>query len=447
MDLTNKLFDKIKLRTQQEKFEILAKYYKGEHLILNRQKDADLKNNKVVINNASYITDTNVGYIVGNPVQYQADEEFNESLISIIKEYEKQAINKIDTVVARHLSIYGVAYEYIYAKPNTITGIDFKSAVLSPTNAYVETDKSVEENPLWACFWVLRDNSLESDNNDTYYDVTLIDDKEIKMYVSKNNNLTFDETRSHKHFFGKVPLFKYKNNDFESGDFEKVKTIIDALNMLQSDRINDKEQLVSAILAIYGATVDDDDMKDLKTNRVIMMPDGSKAEYLIKALNEGEIEVLKKSLENDLHKISMTPNMSDENFASNQSGVALGYKLLPFEQNAKNKISFMEKGLEYRLECYSNALYFLNRTKEVLTSDMIDVIFTLNLPVNLLENAQIVSLLNGIVDQKTLLSTLPFVKDIEGTLEALKEESKQKSLMFGFNNQPFNKLDDENESN
>jgi len=42
-------------------------------------------------------------------------------------------------------------------------------------------------------------------------------------------------------------------------------------------------------------------------------------------------------------KISMVPNMSDENFVGNYSGVALRYKLLTFEQAIKNKERFFEK--------------------------------------------------------------------------------------------------------
>lgn len=453
MDLTKRMYDKVKTKVNFERLEKLENYYKGEHAIANRSKDADLKNNKITVNNAAYITDTNVGYIVGNPIQYQVDEANEPLLEPIIDEYEKQAINKIDTALARHLSIYGQAYEYVYAFPNIETGVDFKSAVIRPTNAYILTDLTVEDNPLWGCFWVKRiDNTGPQDTE--YYDVTFVDDREVKTYIFKNEQLTLDSQRSHLHFFGKVPLIKYKNNEIEQGDFEKVISIIDALNMLQSDRINDKEQLVSAIMTIYGATVDDEDMDSIKKNRLMMLPQDAKAEYLIKALNEGEIETLKKSLENDLHKISMTPNMSDENFAGNNSGVALSYKLLPFEQNAKNKASYLEQGLKYRLECYSNAMSFLNKVPGILKANQIDVIFTHNLPVNQLELAQIVSMLNGIVDTKTLLSTLPFVKDVDGAIEALEKEKKEKALAFGFNNQPFNdpndkptnKVDDSDES-
>ena len=47
----------------------LENYYLGKHKVLDRKKDEDvLMNNKVVVNHAKYITDTNVAY----RDQYQA---------------------------------------------------------------------------------------------------------------------------------------------------------------------------------------------------------------------------------------------------------------------------------------------------------------------------------------------------------------------------------------
>lgn len=435
MELTIKQFESIQTKVDISRLTKLIDYYKGKHEIETRTKDADLKNNKVTVNNAAYIADINTGYLVGNPVQYQVEESLEESLKPVIEEYERQAINKVDTRVARHMSIYGLAYEYVYAKPREDLGLTIKSAVLEPTKAYIQYDGTVEDNVLWGCFW----HEIKDIENETKTrtEITVVDDKEIKVYTLSNNVMKFEKDKSCPHLFNKVPLIKYSNNEFEQGDFERVITLIDAINLLQSDRINDKEQLVDAILVLYAATIDDEDMKALKSNRVLMLPEAAKAEYLIKMLNEGEIDILKKSLEDDLHKISMTPNMSDENFVGNSSGVALGYKLLPFEQTVMNKASFMEVGLEYRLECYSNMLNNLGKSAVRLTADTVDTIFNRNLPQNVLELAQIVSMLSGVVDTKTLLSQLPFVNDVDETVEALKKEQKDKADQFTFGSLPF----------
>lgn len=53
-----------------------------------------------------------------------------------------------------------------------------------------------------------------------------------------------------QHYFGAVPVTEFWNNEEQQGDFEQQISLIDAYNVLMSDRVNDKEQLVDAILKI-----------------------------------------------------------------------------------------------------------------------------------------------------------------------------------------------------
>ena len=128
-------------------------------------------------------------------------------------------------------------------------------------------------------------------------------------------------------------------------------------NLIQSDRVNDREQLVDAILCFYGMKFTPEQMAELKEHRMISnIPMDGKIEYLIKTLNESDTDILRKNIENDIHKISMTPNLADENFANNSSGVAISYKLLAFDQNIKNKERYFERGLMERFRLYNNFL-------------------------------------------------------------------------------------------
>jgi len=210
------------------------------------------------------------------------------------------------------------------------------------------------------------------------------------------------------------------------GDFEQVISLIDAYNMLQSDRVNDKEQLVEAILAGYGINLEPEQMEELLANRTMFgLPVDSKVEYIIKQLDEQQVDVLRKVLEQDIHKISKVPNMSDENFVGNSSGVAIKFKLLPFEQNTKNKERYLEKGLRERFEAYNNYLVAINQMSKVPTYD-VDIIFKRNLPQNDLENSQMVNNLTGLIDDKTLAGQISFVGNAEEVVEANREEELEK---------------------
>jgi SPP1 family phage portal protein len=157
------------------------------------------------------------------------------------------------------------------------------------------------------------------------------------------------------------------------------------------------------------------------------VPAEGSAEYIAKTFNETQIEVLRGAIENDIHKISMTPNMSDENFVGNSSGVAIAYKLLPFEQNITNKERSMESGLKQRFQLYVNYLSFLSKMQYVPSYD-IDIVFKRNLPKNDYETSQMINNLRGYVSPETLISQLTFVKDPSEEIERARE-----SEMMGYN--------------
>ena len=132
----------------------------------------------------------------------------------------------------------------------------------------------------------------------------------------------------------------------------------------------------------------------------------------------------------------MTPNMSDENFANNSSGVAIKYKLLSFEQNIKNKERYMEKGLMERFELYNNFLA-TGAKMETVPLEEVDAIFKRNLPSNDYETSQMINNLADFVDKETLISQLSFIKDAS-EIVALKEKEKKEDL----ENQPKFKLNE-----
>ena len=116
-------------------------------------------------------------------------------------------------------------------------------------------------------------------------------------------------------FHNAVPLIEYRNNEERQGDFEQLISLIDAYNLLQTDRISDKEAFVDAILVTFGFGLaeDDDDLKALK-NGVLNAPsreDGADISWLTKSFDETQVNLLSQSIENDIHKISYVPNMNE----------------------------------------------------------------------------------------------------------------------------------------
>lgn len=392
---------------EKSRLDNLENYYLGNHAIIWRSKPDIQSNNKVIVNHAKYITDVNVGYLLGNPVGYKAPKEIN--IEPIKNAYRKQSISDLDREIAKDVSVFGKQYELVYN-----IGNEPKSKDIDVRNCVIVYDDTIEHNKVFAIIYKM------GKEKDTYDDILVYDNEFIYNFTRKGKIVLDTIT---PHYFGEVPVIKYRNNSDEQGDWEQVISLMDAYNLLQSDRVNDKEQLVDALMIVYGMTLTTKQKDLMKSSRLMAGLDkDSKVEYLIKQLNEADADTLRRVIEQDIHKISMTPNMSDENFASNSSGVAIRYKLLAFEQNILGKERSFEAGLMNRFRLYNNYLAQLNLMPKIETYE-VDAIFKRNLPRNDFETSQMVNNLAGLVSKQTLLSELSFVDDVKEEIETAEVEA------------------------
>ena len=110
-------------------------------------------------------------------------------------------------------------------------------------------------------------------------------------------------------------------------------------------------------------------------------------------------------LREDIHRLSLVPDLSDRSFAQNLSGVAMRYKLMGLEQLAAIKERWFREALKTRLRLFSACLSALGRP--ALEVEKTSVRFTRSLPQDREENARVISLLRDTVPREALLSLLP----------------------------------------
>lgn len=398
----------------------LDAYYRGEHDILHRSKMERLSNNRLVCNHAKHITDMASGYLVGNPITYQSEAD-----ISALTDWLCLAdAETADMDIAKDASIFGRAYELVYMsdEPSPTPRL----SVRDPRGAFVVYDDTVERRPVFGVYYypvyTVR-GELKG------YRVNWYTDGEQRVFSTDTGFGAVREPAAYANPFGAVPLVEYSNNEEQQGDFEQVISLIDAYNVLQSDRVNDKEQFVAAILLIKGQVLGDSDAEEsaaykaLKAYGILELDATSSAEWLTRTFDETSVEVLRRALEEDIHRFSGVPCLDDENFSGNVSGVAMRYKLLGFEQLTKIKERYFRAGLKRRMELFDRMLE--TKGGPAVDINQIDITFTRNLPVNELEQADIVQRLDGLVPREILLSILPFIKDPTAAADALKEEKKE----------------------
>lgn len=113
------------------------------------------------------------------------------------------------------------------------------------------------------------------------------------------------------------------------------------------------------------------------------------------------------------------PNLNDEAFSGNSSGVALQYKLLSMRNMASNKERKFRQALRqmYQIVFSTGTVVHDSAAWQDLNFQ-----FKRNLPNNLAEEAQTASALSGIVSKQTQLSILSCVDDPQAEMERIKNE-------------------------
>lgn len=414
----------VKLIREHEKqlprFKKLKKYYLGEHDILSKQRSKNKPNYKPVCNHAKDIADTSTGYFMGNTISYSnsEDTDIDELLIA----FDNAEVDESDHDNALDMAIYGVAYEYVYARENENI-LDIKS--LEVENTFIVYDDSIEQQPLFGVYYFKRkENKADTET----YQAVIMTKQFVYSIVLEGKEKGVISDKPTPHNMGDIPIIEYKNNKYSIGDFEQQIGLIDSYNSLTANRINDKEQFIDSILVLYGARLGDDEeesikaMESLAEHNLLELHPEARAEYLSKTLNENEVETLRNAVKQDIYTFSHIPNLTDENFAGNSSGVAMEFKLLGLEMITKIKQRYYVKGLKKRIKLFAN---YLGLTQIAIDANSIIPNFSRSLPKNLLEISQIVSNLDGKVSQETLLSQIPFVEDPMSEIEKVNEEKQE----------------------
>ena len=408
----------------------LLNAYKGNHDILRKKNRKGKKDAKIVHNFPRYISTIVTGY-TGN-VNYTKLEDADD--ISSIFSFNSEA--SVDSDHLLFMSIYGESYELQWLDEQG--NYCFES--VDPLNVMVITDGKIRESVTDAIVFdedVLKGNKVK-------VTMTVYDDTSRRIYSYTRASNAFDpidieisvssfiSEDDEPHMIGACPIIQFKNNRWEQGDFEPIITMNDAYNLSVSNSVNDLTDNTDAMMVFrnLNATTKKD-IQDAKEAGGFKVGENGDVTWLVKNINDSYAENIKNRLDSDIHKLSFVPDMSDQNFANNASGVAIRYKLLGLDQIRLEKVKWMKKALFKRLQMISDFLSTKSKAFEPLS---IGITFKANLPQNSQEIAQFVQMLNGITSKSTQLTQLgdDIVPDVKAELETIAEEQEQASNN-GFN--------------
>lgn len=301
---------KATLEHDRDRSEIntLYDYYRGKTKILRKQKEVrESINWKITENRAYEVVRFHKGYTFGEPIQYIRREKVDEnqkddaiaSGINALNAY-MAAANKAacDERLASWMYIGGTGYRMVLPNPNWSADSEespFELFALDPRRTRVVYSNDVRERPLFAYCCVEREHGerVYSGYTDEFY----------FEYSEHGGDVTITP-----HALGMIPIIEYPANDSRLGVFETVLSLLDALDTLQSNRMDDVVQYVNSFLAILGGELDEQTYKKLNEWKTLCLPEGTDAKYLSPAMNQYDVQTFKNDICQAILTICGVPN-------------------------------------------------------------------------------------------------------------------------------------------
>lgn len=286
--------------------EYLYAYYKGRQPVLNREKEVrpEIKN-MVVENRANEIVSFKVGYLMGEPIQYvsRSDNKSVADKITTLNGYclsEDKAAK--DKELADWFHICGTAYRMVL--PDSVFEREsdeapFEIYTLDPRFAFVVYANSIGEPPVMGVKYIQR-----SDGAVIYSIYT----KDRYFEVENQSMIVREEAQS----LG-IPIIEYPANNARLGAFEIVLPLLDAINTVDSNRLDGVEQFVQALMLFHNVDIFGDDFAKLRDEGAIKFKDidpqyKAEIKYLTSELNQSQTQTLVDHLYNTVLTICGMPN-------------------------------------------------------------------------------------------------------------------------------------------
>lgn len=298
----------------QNEIDYLYNYYKGKTPILSKTKEVrPTINHQICENRANEIVNFKTGYCFGEPVQYIQRGE-NESLVKAIDALNDlmfaQDKSAADRKLADWMHIGGTAYRMALPyKGNDEDEPPFEFYTLDPRYTFVVYNSGIGNKPVMGVKSIIKENQRPVHSvytNDMYFE---IEDGVI--------------TKAKPHVLGMIPIIEYPANDARLGAFEIVLPLLDALNEVQSNRLDDIVQYVNSFLALLGGSIDEQSLKNLDEYKMLCLPQGVDAKYLSAAMKQNDIQTLADAIRHSVLSICGVPSQSGESASTSDTGSAV----------------------------------------------------------------------------------------------------------------------------
>lgn len=366
-------------------------YRRGFQPIVNRTKDRnEFILNKVAVNHAEEIVTFKNGYFLMEPAFYVSRKGGKKSKTDKLNEYlYRSGKQAADNQLADWFHMVGKAA--LYVEPTDRKDIPIRAYALDPRSAFVVKSFRPGNRPVYGVNVVIADKDMFVDvyTEDTIFRLKGsylgMQTTDKPMYQTMANEILSVEPNLLRH----IPIIEYRYNSVNMGAFESVITILDAINQVQSDRVDGVDQFIQSLaIAVNCEFPEETTASDIRKAGMIALRSigENKADFKIlsEELNQDQTQTLVDNLYDDALRICSMPTTTKGGRSTSDTGQAVIFRD-GWEQAAscaRNTEDLFKESNRY----FDEILIDVLKRKGILDIDLVD--FELNFVRNETANVQ-----------------------------------------------------------
>lgn len=374
----------LKHKKNKTQIEYLYNYYRGKQPILNREKEIRPEIcNKIVENWANAIVSFKVGYLCGSPIQYvsgKSNDLLTDSIDKLNDFMADLGKSSLDKDLIEWQMICGTSYRSIFSDKDEIIVTDS----LDPRDTFVIYSNDMSKRPIGAGYITTQKEEGKLVKFTTLY-------TNDKIYTLKANSVISSTTND----LGAIPIIEYPANSARLGAFEVVLDLLDAINNLDSNRLDGVEQFVQSLMVIYNAELKDETGNSIREKGLVELKSVGDAKADIKIISEqldqGQTQTLKEDILQRIREIVGLPSQGDGNSSDSSNNGAMLLK--GGWENAETRARESELMFKKSELKFLRILFKILKEKNVVdleTSD-VDIRFTRRNYENILVKSQVLT--------------------------------------------------------
>ena len=309
----------------KNEIRLLHNYYLGSQPVLHRTKEYHAEiTNRIVENHANECVGFYTGYMSGTPCSYVRSETATgdgEEIARLSNALQYEGKDALDRRLWQWMLECGQGYRIVLPDKGYNGNYPDETPLLvdvpDPDMAYVIYNSGIGHKPIANVLHIPR--NYQNDLNDLICVYT------PNQYFEIDNGKV---TKSENHSLGMLPMVEYKLNPERMGLFEPAIPVLDAINDLESNRLDGVAQFIQSIMVFTNCLVDKDALDQVKELGAMCLKSTSglpaSVSQIANELDQQQSQTLLDSMLNVYRSLTAMPSATgSENATSDNVGAVI----------------------------------------------------------------------------------------------------------------------------